>query len=152
MSCIHDSLGDFFTIIRNSILAKKLSIIVPFSNIRLSILKILKNEGLIKNFLLEEENNILNRKNRKSKFSNKIKRIKIILKYVSGVSSMKNIIRCSRPSRRMYVRYKNQKEFLSKISIDGAFPIFILSTSKGILTDYQSRKKHVGGELLAKIW
>lgn len=129
-----DPIADYLTRIRNGIIAKRDEVVVPSSNIKIAITKLLKNEGYIKNFKILEE---------KSKQG----MIKIHLKYdEEGKSVITNLERVSKPGRRIYIK----KEEVPKV-LNG-FGIAIISTPYGIVTDEKARKLGVGGELLCKIW
>ena len=86
-----DPIGDMFSRIRNGQLRSLNSVIIPSSNFRKNILKILKNEGYIQDFYIEKlENNRIN--------------LKINLKYYEGDPVIKEIKRISKPGRRVYSR------------------------------------------------
>ncbi len=127
-----DTVGDFLTIIRNGLLVKKRSITAPSSKMKVGIATVLKEEGYVKDFKLEENDG----KNS----------ITVLLKYIHGESPINEITRVSKPSRRYYER-------LNKISsVIGGLGISILSTNLGLMTDRQARKKSVGGEVICHIW
>lgn len=129
---IHDSIGDFITIIRNASLAGNKTCKTQFSRIRLEITKILKQEG----FILSYE----------EKHYNSKKVIEINLKYLDKKPAIVNIQRCSRPGCRIYSSvYKIPKV------LDG-LGTTIISTSKGLLRDTDARKNRVGGEIIIKVW
>ena len=78
-----DSIGDFLTIIRNGVLSSKRSIVAPYSRLKFEIAQILKDEGFIKDAIVEEEDNK--------------KYVKVLLKYVRGESVIHEITRKSTP-------------------------------------------------------
>ncbi|HFL8819397.1 MAG TPA: 30S ribosomal protein S8 [Candidatus Azoamicus sp. OHIO2] len=130
---IQDPISDIITQLRNGYLAKKEFIVVYSSKIILNVIIILKNEFFIKDYL------IINEEKNKTK-------IKIILRYYGKKQPIiKKITRLSKPSLRIYNKYKN----LEKIA--NGFGISIISTSKGIMTDKDARKKKCGGEVLCTI-
>jgi small subunit ribosomal protein S8 len=103
--------------------------IYPKSKMKLEILKILKKEGFIEDYE-EKEKSII-----------------VKLRYFpDGTPLITDVKRISKPSRRVYVSYKELKPVMNGIGIA------ILSTSKGILTDKEARKLKVGGELLLEVW
>ena len=127
-----DSIGDFLTIIRNGIMASKSYVLVPFSKLKLDIAALLKNEGFIKDALVEEEED--------KKF------IKVLLKYVDGESVIHELKRVSTPGRRQYRRFFELKPVI------GGLGILVLTTSKGLLTDKQAKKLAIGGEVICSVW
>lgn len=129
-----DAIGDFLTIIRNGLMASKPFVNAPFSKIRAEIARILKEEGFIKDFSIEQDEE-----------SNK-KIIKISLKYVDGESVIHEITRMSKPSRRYYASIQNVKPVI------GGLGISILTTNQGIVSNRQAKKLKVGGEVICTVW
>jgi small subunit ribosomal protein S8 len=130
---IHDSIGDFITVIRNAGSAGKASCSYPHSNLRQGIAKILKDRGFV-----EELTEGVNDKG--------IKKIDIQLKYVNGEHAIRGISRLSTPGRRSYCGYREIPQTL------GGLGISILSTPKGIMDDKSARSNKLGGELLCSVW
>lgn len=129
-----DPIADYLTRIRNAIIAKKEEVVIPASNIKVAITKLLKNEGFIKNFKILEE---------KSKQGV----IKIHLKYDDdGNPVITHLERISKPGRRIYVSKDEVPRVLNGLGIA------VISTPYGIITDEKARKLGVGGELICKIW
>ncbi len=128
-----DSVGDFLTIIRNGVLASKRQVIAPHSRLKQEIANILKDEGFIKDALVED-------------LENNKKQIKILLKYVSGESVIHEINRVSTPGRRAYESHALIKPVIGNLGIS------ILTTSKGVMTNKQARQRGVGGEVLCTVW
>ena len=130
---ITDPIADMLTRIRNALVAKHETVDVPASNMKLAIAEILLNEGYIKSYSVNDEG--------------VEKMMNIVLKY--GPNHQRVITglkRVSKPGLRVYAR----KDRLPKV-LNG-LGIAIISTSKGVMTDKQARKEHVGGEVLAFIW
>ena len=128
-----DTIADLLTRIRNANEAKHASVKVPFSKLKQSIVTILKKEGYISDYALNE-NGIM-------------KDISIDLKYTSeGTRVITSIERVSTPGRRVYVAKKDIPKVLSGLGI------CILTTPKGVMTGIHARVKNVGGELLCKVW
>lgn len=128
-----DPIADMLTRIRNALIAKHDEVVVPCSNMKLAIAKILLDEGYIKNYKVAEDGIIKN--------------IVITLKY--GPNRQKVITglkRISKPGLRIYARKDNIPKVLNGLGIA------ILSTSKGVMTDREARKEGIGGEVLAYIW
>lgn len=128
-----DPIADLFTIIRNGYLARQSEVSAPYSNIKNSILVILKEHGYIKDFSV---NSI-----------DKVKKNFIIqLNYIDDVPAITKIKRISRPSVRIYAGAKNIPTSLSGAGLT------IVSTSAGILTDKQARQQGLGGEIICQIF
>lgn len=133
-----DPIAQMLTIIRNGIQAKKKYIIVNSSNIRKDIVRILQEERFISKYSILEASEEENRK---------FEQVKIYLRYINDLESViKGLQKVSKPSKRVYVNSSNIPVVYNHIGIA------ILSTNKGILTDRDARKYHVGGEYLCKIW
>ena len=129
-----DPIADMLTRIRNANTAKHDTVEIPASKMKVAIAEILLKEGFIKSFDIKEEgayNNIV-----------------ITLKY--GQDKNEKIIpglkRISKPGLRVYAN----SEELPKVL--GGLGVAIISTNKGVLTDKEARKEHVGGEVLAFVW
>jgi len=130
---LSDPIADMLTVIRNANRVKKEKVDIPSSKLKLEIIKILKNEGYIKNFKLIEES--------------KKSYIRIYLKYTpNGESVIHDLKRVSRPSLRVYKK-KNQIP-----RVYNGYGTSIISTSKGVLTDKKARESNVGGEVICYIW
>ncbi len=128
-----DPISDMLTRIRNSIMASHEVVDMPFSNLKINIAKILKSEGYIKNFRIS------------SVGQHKV--IRIFLKYdEEGVSVIGGLKRISKPSCRVYAGWDEVPKVLNGYGIN------IVSTPKGLMTDRQARKMHVGGEILCSLW
>jgi small subunit ribosomal protein S8 len=110
--------------------AKKLHVKVQNSKLCSKVLDILYKLGYIRGFVLENKKKIL-----------------VLLKYSNNKPAIRDIRTISTPGRRMYMRYKRSV----KISNNKDSGLFILSTNKGLLTDYESSMLMVGGEVLVKI-
>ena len=130
---IIDPVGDMFTRIRNGQMRSLNKISVPFSVFRSKILEVLKKEGYIINF------NIDNNKN-------KIKSILVDLKYYEGQPVIKEIKRISKPGRRVYSRADSIPRVLNGLGLA------ILSTSKGVMSDSEAVKNNLGGEIICRIF
>jgi len=128
-----DPIADMLTRIRNGLLARKKSTVIPYSKIKEGIAQILSRLGFIHGFSVEEVNSFQ-------------KEIIVKLKYVNREPAILGLQRESRPGRRTYVgsKYKNQNR--------PQHSVFILTTSQGVLSDKAAREKGVGGELLCAIW
>jgi len=128
-----DTIGDMLTRIRNGARAKLVSVTTPFSNVRKGVLDVLKNEGFIADYEIAEA--------RKG-----VKEIKISLKYANGENVIKSLKRVSTPGRRVY------READKIPPVMNGLGVAILSTSAGVLADYEARKQNVGGEVLCYVF
>ena len=129
---ITDPIADMLTRIRNANNAKHESVNVPASKLKLAIAKILFEEGYIKSYQFIEDGNQ--------------GVIKITLKYLGKEKVITGLRRVSKPGLRMYVGADERPKVLRGLGIA------IVSTSKGVMTDKEARKAHVGGEVLAFVW
>lgn len=131
--CMTDTVADMLTRVRNANLIRRESVDIPLSQLKVGIAKVLKAEGFINEFkeIPDEKQGVL----------------RVYLKY--GPMKQRiitKIKRESRPGRRLY---KNAGEIKS---ILGGIGISIYSTSKGIVSNKEAKKLHVGGELICTIW
>ena len=128
---LSDPIADLLTRIRNAIKANHRYVDLTLSNVKVNILKVLKEEGLIENYLVNEEN----------------RKARAFLKYANGRESLiTGLKRISSPGLRRYVGHKSIPK------IHGGMGLVILSTPKGIINGESARKLKVGGELLCYIW
>ena len=133
MSKITDPIADMLTRIRNACQAKQSKVDVPSSKMKKRIADILLEEKYIKN-LVEVEDNRQNL-------------LRLYLRYDSTNRSLiSGLKRVSRPGLRIYVDKEDLKKMLRDIGI------FVISTSKGVLTHHSATKERVGGEVICKIW
>ena len=128
-----DPVGDMLTRIRNGQMRSLNKINIPFSNFRLKILEVLKKEGYIIDF------NINNGKQ-------KIKFLSVDLKYYEGQPVIKEIKRVSKPGRRVYSKATSIPKVLNGLGLA------ILSTSKGVMSDSDAMKNNLGGEIICKVF
>ena len=128
-----DPIGDMFSRIRNGQMRLLNSIDIPSSNFRKNILKILKDEGYIKDYYIEKSKN------------NKIS-LKINLKYYEGDPVIKEIKRISKPGRRVYSRANSIPRVMNGLGLA------ILSTPKGVMTDTEAKRNNIGGEIICKVF
>lgn len=134
-----DPISNMLTAIRNAVSKKKERVDVPFSNIKASVVKLLKDEGFVANY------KVIDPKTDKS--IDKRGLIRITLKYTADERPViTGIKRVSKPSLRIYRPY----DAIPKVR--GAFGVSILSTSRGLMTDSQAKKEKVGGEILCQVW
>lgn len=130
---VTDPIADMLIQLKNAGQAKKLSVTLVHSNLKLAIAKLLKEEGYLHN---------VSRRGKKVK-----KTITMDLSYDEAGKSKINVVkRVSKSSRRIY------KGFSELRPIRQGKGISVISTPKGVLTDYQARKEKVGGEVLFTLW
>ena len=129
-----DPIADMLTRIRNANTAKHDTVDIPSSKMKLSIAKILLDEGYITKYDIIEDGNF--------------KTIRITLKYGADKNEkvISGIKKISKPGLRVYAG----KDELPRVL--GGLGIAILSTNQGIITDKEARKLQVGGEVLAFVW
>ena len=130
---IADPIGDMLTRIRNGQMRSLNNIEIPFSSFRSKILEVLKKEGYIIDFYLEES-------------KEKIKSILVVLKYYEGQPVIKEIKRISKPGRRVYSRA------ISIPKVKNGLGVAILSTSKGVMSDTDAIKNNLGGEIICRVF
>ena len=129
---LSDPIGDMIARVKNAQARNHKKVELPSSNFKSKIADILKNEGFIKDFKVNSENN-------KSILS-------LELKYHSGNPVISTIERVSKPGRRIF----SSAESLPKIN--NGLGIAIISTPKGVMTDIDARKQKVGGEIICKVF
>ena len=129
---LSDPIGDMIARIKNAQVRNHKKVDLPSSNFKMKIADILKNEGFIKDFKINKENN-------KSLLS-------LELKYHSGNPVISTFERVSKPGRRIF----SSADSLPKIN--NGLGIAILSTPKGVMTDIDARKQKVGGEIVCKVF
>ena len=131
---ITDTIADMLTRIRNANSAKHDSVDIPASNMKKAIAQILVDEGYVKSYQVIEDG--------------KQGTIRIVLKYQgpSKAPVLLGLRRVSKPGLRIYSSSEDMPLVMKGIGTA------IVSTSKGVMTNKQARKEHVGGEVLAFVW
>lgn len=129
---VTDPIGDYLTRVRNAIMSKHEKVDIPASRLKLEITKILKEEGYVQNFKVQEDS--------------KQGVIRIFLKYVDGTPVITGLKQISKPGCRIY----SPKEKVPTVM--GGLGVSIVSTSKGLMTGERSHKSGLGGEVLCEIW
>ena len=128
---MNDPISDMLTRIRNANRALLPGVEVPHSKIKESIAGILKREGYINDFAIEGKT---------------ARTIKMKLKYQGKKSVIEGLRRISTPGLRRYVRSTDIPR------VRGGLGVAVLSTSEGLMTGNQARKKNIGGELICYVW
>jgi small subunit ribosomal protein S8 len=128
-----DPIADLLSRIRNAQIAKHDRLDVPASKLKLEVVKLLREEGFIKNFREIE--------------GTPVGSLRIFLRYsAEGVPAISHLQRVSKPGRRVYRKADEIQPVRNGLGIG------IVSTSQGLLTDAQARERRVGGELLCQVW
>ena len=127
-----DPIADMLTRIRNANQQKHETVSIPYSNLKNDLANILKNEGFVTDFVVNEEGNHKN--------------IVITLKYKGNERVITGLNRVSKPGLRQYAKVNEIPKVLNGLGI------VVLSTSQGLMTDKEARAKNIGGEVLAYIW
>ncbi|MBN9022886.1 MAG: 30S ribosomal protein S8 [Rhizobiales bacterium] len=127
-----DPLGDMLTRIRNAQMRKKSKVVSPASRLRERVLDVLQAEGYIRGYSQLD-------------LDGKAE-LEIELKYYDGEPVIREIVRVSRPGRRVYASVKN----IPRVS--NGLGVSILSTPKGVMSDSEARDQNVGGEVLCRVF
>jgi small subunit ribosomal protein S8 len=131
-----DPIADMLTRIRNMLMVQKANVLIPYSNMKVEIARILKDEGYIEDFTVGDEQ--------------PVRMINITLKYYGPRRTRRPVItnlrRISKPGRRVYCGRKELPRVLSGMGIA------IVTTPKGVMTAQQARRDRVGGEVLCYVW
>lgn len=128
---MQDPLSDMITRIRNANLREKVSVAMPSSKVKVSVAKVLKDEGYILNYKVTEDKKPV---------------LEINLKYYDGKPVIEEITRSSKPSLRVYSSSKDLPKVKSGLGVA------IVSTSKGVMSDRSARSNGVGGEILCTVF
>jgi small subunit ribosomal protein S8 len=123
-----DPVGDMLARLKNAHLALHADVAVPHSKLKESMARILKEEGFISDYAVDD------------------KGINVSLKYVKGQALIRGAKRISKPGRRVYVGAGEIPRVLNGLGI------CILSTSRGLLAGETARAENIGGELLCEVW
>ena len=129
---LSDPIGDMIARVKNAQDRNHKKVELPSSNFKVKIADILKNEGFIKDFKIDEKD--------------KKPRLSLELKYHSGNPVISNFERVSKPGRRIF----SSADGLPKIN--NGLGIAIISTPKGVMTDIDARKQRIGGEIICKVF
>jgi len=129
---VTDPIADMLTRIRNAIMAGHDAVLVPSSKMKLSIAKILREQGFIDRY------EVLKGKPESM--------IKIHLKYADDQPSILGLERVSKPGLRVYVESRKIPR------VYGGLGVAIVSTSRGLMTGQEAWRQHLGGEILCYVW
>ncbi|KPJ85242.1 30S ribosomal protein S8 [Parcubacteria bacterium SG8_24] len=128
---ITDPISDMLTRIRNAAMVRKEEVRIPYSNLKFAVAKILAAEGYVNSVDKIQENH---------------GEIVVKLKYEHGESAIRSLKRISKPGRRSYSGYRSLPRVLSDHGIA------IVSTSQGVMTNKEARKRKLGGEVLCEVF
>jgi small subunit ribosomal protein S8 len=126
-----DPIADMLTRIRNAQMAEKAAVTMPSSKLKVSIAKVLKDEGYIDDFAIRENDGL--------------SELNIALKYYAGRPVIERIERISKPGLRVYKGANDLPRVMNGLGIA------IVSTPKGVMTDRKARTDNVGGEVLCVV-
>ncbi len=130
---INDVVSDMLARIRNALNVDKDTVDLVYSKMSVGVLNVMKEEGYIDSFEIVD-------------VREGIKKIVLNLKYYYGKPVIKKMVRISKPSRRVYYGISDLPLVYNGLGIS------ILSTSMGIISDREARKKKVGGELICTLF
>ena len=130
---LSDPIGDMIARVKNAQARNHKKVELPSSNFKKKIADILKNEGFIKDFKVDDKE-----KNKST--------LSLELKYYSGNPVISAFERVSKPGRRIF----SSADGLPKIN--NGLGIAIVSTPKGVMTDIDARKQKVGGDIICKVF
>lgn len=126
-----DPIADMLTRIRNAQMAEKTAVTMPSSKLKVSIAKVLKDEGYIDDFAVRENDGL--------------SQLDIALKYYAGRPVIERIERVSKPGLRVYKGANDLPRVMNGLGIA------IVSTPQGVMTDRKARAGNVGGEVLCVV-
>lgn len=129
---VSDPIADFLTRLRNACSVGKAEFSAPYSKMKSDVARILKSEGYITDYELDN--------------SGKHPQLKVRTKFVNKTCALAGIKRISKPGLRKYVGASDMPRVL------GGMGIAIVSTSSGVMSGHEAKRKNVGGELLAYVW
>lgn len=127
---VNDPIADTLIRIKNGYMSRKLEVLVPFSKLTLNLCNLLAE----KNFLEKVEKD------------EKVRELKLTLKYIDRKPSLTDVKRISKPGLRVYKGVKELPWVLNGLGFA------IISTPKGLKTDKEARKEGMGGEVMAFVW
>jgi len=128
-----DPIADMLTRVKNAIMAEKKDVAIPLSTIKLEIAKILKEEGYISNFRVDK--------------TQLPSQLFVELKYSSKKQNViEGLKRISKPGRRVYAEVDSIPKVLDGLGVA------VISTSQGIVTGKECKKRNIGGEVLLYVW
>jgi len=131
-----DPLGDMLARIRNAQMRRKETVLVPVSKLRARVLDVFASEGYLRSYKVIAG----------SEVGSPVDMFEIRLKYFDDRPVIRKLSRISKPGRRVYVSVKDG------LRVAGGLGVAVLSTSRGVMSDYAAREARVGGEVLCQIF
>ncbi len=129
-----DPIADLLTRIRNGLMRRQERVDIPHSKIKWEVVRLLKAEGFISNAVVVKE-------------EGRFPVIRVGLKYLGEYQPViSGLERVSRPGRRVYVRVEDVP------AVKGGLGLAVVSTPQGLMTDRESRRRRLGGEVLCYVW
>lgn len=128
-----DPIADLLTRIRNAAAAGHGHFVAPSSKAKEAVLKVLEEEGYIRGF-------------KTTKTPTNQNEVRVEIKYHEGRPAFSEITRVSKPGRRVY------SSCVDMPKVHGGLGIYIVSTSKGVMPDYEARLQNVGGEVICRVF
>ncbi|MEI7741041.1 MAG: 30S ribosomal protein S8 [bacterium] len=129
---ITDPISDMLTRIRNASAAGHAEVVLPYSNLKFAVAKVLGGEGFVGEVKKLEDGKFL--------------KLSIGIKYESDGPKIRNIKRVSTPGHRMYVKADELPRVLSGLGVA------VISTPSGVMTNKEARKRRLGGEVICEIF
>ena len=130
---VNDPIADMLTRIRNALMARHRQVLIPSSKMKVAVARLLKEEGFIQHYDVTRDR--------------PQPMLRIILKYDKNRKPvLSGLKRVSKPGCRVYTPYREIPWVLSGMAVA------ILTTPRGMMTDRQARRAHLGGEVLCYVW
>ena len=127
---ITDPIADFLVALKSSSVTNKAEVVTPFSNLKFDILKVLKKEGFVEDYIVKSEG--------------KKNNIVVKLKYFDKEPAIKDAKKVTKISKRVYMQR-------GEVPLSERNRIWVISTSQGIMTTDESKEKGLGGEVLCYV-
>ena len=131
---LNDRLANMLSTIKNAYAINKPSVEMSHSKQMEEVAKVLEKAGFLKNVKVFKESGV------------SFKKLHIDLTYDNGMAKISNLVRVSKPGRRVYKNYSDLKPVV------GGFGISVVSTSRGIMSDSDAKKRKLGGEVICTAW
>jgi small subunit ribosomal protein S8 len=141
---MNDPVADFLTRIRNAVVADHDHAVIPASRFNRELARLLQQEGYINGFRIEKRRPT---RRGRERTTTEFEMIEVELKYTEDREPViSGLERISKPGRRRYVTADDLPRVL------GGMGTAIVTTSSGLMTAYEARRRHIGGEVVAHVW